>query len=106
MRRPHRFLFVLAAAAATAPVHAQPRPRPAPRAAAADLDEVPPGWAIHDRDALLARINATARAQSPRAAEEIARVLTLGVEPAVAQAGLEALVSSGAPRAPRACAAT
>ncbi len=97
MRRSLCIPLLLAAAAATPAVAAQPRPRPAPRVAPADPDEVPPGWAIHDREALLARINATARAQSPRAAEEIARVLTLGVEPAVAQAGLEALASLGRP---------
>lgn len=80
---------------ATLPAHAQPRTRPAAPAAASD--EVPAGWPMHDRDALLARINAAARAQTPRAAEEIAQVLLLGVEPSVAQAGLEALASLGRP---------
>jgi hypothetical protein len=52
---------------------------------------------VTDRDALLAHINSAARSGAPRAADEIARVLLLGVEPAVAQAGLEALATLGRP---------
>lgn len=96
MRRIHTSLLA-ASLLCTAPLAAQPRARAAVPGASQDGDAIPDGWAIHDREALLARINTAARAQGARSAGEISQVLLLGVEPAVAQAGLEALASLGRP---------
>lgn len=95
MLRPALLLSAFSVLVAAPPLRAQPRGRPVPPAAPLAPDEAPAGWDLNDRDALLARINASARSGSPRAAEEISRVLLLGVEPAVAQAGLEALATLG-----------
>lgn len=90
LRRSLASIVILVAAFAT-PAAGQVRPAPPP----AGPDEIPAGWDLTDRDAILSRINAAARANTPGASEEIARVLVLGVEPSVAQAGLEALASLG-----------
>lgn len=95
MLRSILLLSFVSVASVAPPAEAQPRGRPPQRAAATDADEAPAGWDLNDREALLSRINAAARTASPTAAQEISRALLLGVEPAVAQAGLEALSSLG-----------